>query len=264
MLLSRRKFMVLAAASAASDLMVSSSRAAATILKIRAIAFDGLVIFDPRPVYALAEDLFPDKGAELGNAWRARQFEYTWFRTLTGDYVDFLHVTEDALVYAAKLIKIELTAGKRNHLMQAFLSIRAWPDALPTLQSLKSSGIKMALLSNFTPAMLDAAVRNSGLQGIFEPHLSTDKVRAYKPDPRAYQMGVDAFGLKRGEIAFAAFGGWDAAGAKAFGYPTFWVNRMNLPPEELGFVPDAIGATLSDLPNFVSCVGGNGFKMNGR
>jgi 2-haloacid dehalogenase len=254
--MSRRTFVALAAASAASDLAVSSSRArAATILQIRAIAFDGLTIFDPRPVYALAEDLFPEKGAELGNAWRARQFEYTWLRTLTGDYVDFLHVTEDALAYAAKLIKIELTAGKRNQLMQAFLSIRAWPDALPTLQSLKSSGMKLALLSNFTPAMLDAAVRNSGLQGIFEPHLSTDKVRAYKPDPRAYQMGVDAFGLKREEIAFAAFGGWDAAGAKAFGYPTFWANRMNLPPEELGFAPDATGATLHDLASFVRRIG---------
>jgi len=120
------------------------------------------------------------------------------------------------------------------------------------LKSLKASGIRMAFLSNFTPAMLDAAVQNSGLQGIFEPHLSTDRVRAYKPDPRAYQMGVDAFGLKREEIAFAAFGGWDAAGAKAFGYRTFWVNRMNLPIEELGFAPDAIGATLQDLAKFVS------------
>jgi 2-haloacid dehalogenase len=139
--------------------------------------------------------------------------------------------------------------------MQAFLNISAWPDALPTLQSLKSSGMKLALLSNFTPAMLDAAVRNSGLGGIFEPYLSTDKVRAYKPDPRAYRMGIDAFGMKREEIAFAAYGGWDAAGAKAFGYPTFWVNRMNLPLEELGFAPDATGPTLRELASFVSRVG---------
>jgi 2-haloacid dehalogenase len=37
-----------------------------------------------------------------------------------------------------------------------------------------------------------------------EPHLSTDRVKAFKPDPRAYQMGVDAFKLKKEEIAFAA------------------------------------------------------------
>ena len=254
--LNRRKFLALAAASAASDFVVSRPRArAATIPKIRAIALDGFTTFDPRPVFALAEELFPGKGTELGNAWRTRQFEYTWLRTLTGSYVDFWHVTGDALVYAAKLVKVDLTTEKRNQLMQAFLSIKAWPDTLPALQSLKASGVKMALLSNFTAGMLDAGVRNSGLQGIFEPHLSTDRVRAYKPDPRAYQMGIDAFGVEREEIVFAAFGGWDAAGAKMFGYPTFWVNRMNVPLEELGFAPDATGATLRDLANFVSKIG---------
>jgi 2-haloacid dehalogenase len=97
--------MALAAAAAASDFGVSSQRArVATIPKIRAVALEGLTTFDPRPVFALAEDLFPGKGAELGNAWRARQFEYTWLRTMTGHYVDFWHVTEDALVYAAKLV----------------------------------------------------------------------------------------------------------------------------------------------------------------
>jgi 2-haloacid dehalogenase len=109
----------------------------------------------------------------------------------------------------------------------------------------------MAFLSNLTNAMLDAVVRNSGLEGFFEDHLSTDKVRAFKPDPRAYQMGVDAFKLKKEEIAFAAFAGWDAAGAKWFGYPTFWVNRANVAGEELGVVPDGVGSGLADLVKFV-------------
>jgi len=81
--------------------------------------------------------------------------------------------------------------------------------------------------------------------------LSTDRVKAYKPDPRAYQMGLDAFGLKPDQILFAAFAGWDAAGAKSFGYPTFWVNRQNQPGEELGVTLDAIGGNLNDLVSFV-------------
>jgi 2-haloacid dehalogenase len=63
-------------------------------------------------------------------------------------------------------------------------------------------------------------------------------------------MGVDAFKLKKEEIAFAAFAGWDAAGAKWFGYPTFWVNRLNAPVEELGAMPDGIGSGLGDLAKF--------------
>jgi 2-haloacid dehalogenase len=207
---------------------------------------DAFTTFDPRSVFALAEDLFPGTGTDLSNAWRIRQFEYTWLRPLTGSYVDFWHVTEDALVYAAKLVKIELTVEK------AFLSLKTWPEhsaRVTVAQSVRDEdGTPIELHSS-------AAVRNSGLQGIFEALLSTDRVRAYKPAPRAYQMGIDAFGVKREEIAFAAFGGWDAAGAKVFGYPTFWVNRMNVPLEELGFVPDATGATLRDLANFVSNIG---------
>ena len=50
---------------------------------------------------------------------------------------------------------------------------------------------------------------------------------------------------------FAAFGGWDAAGAKAFGYPTFWANRLGLPLEQLGVVPDATGTGMPGLVDFV-------------
>jgi 2-haloacid dehalogenase len=248
----RRELLHLIAGGVAAGLLVSSPLArGATRPKIKAIAFDGLTVFDPRPVFALAEELFPGQGTGLSNAWRTRQFEYTWLRTLSRRYVDFWQVTEDALVFAAKTLKLELPRGKRTQLMEAYLQLKAWPDAPAALRSLKAAGIRLAFLSNFTSKMLDAAINNSGLGGIFEDHLSTDKVQAFKPDPRAYQMGIDAFRLKREEIAFAAFSGWDAAGAKWFGYPTVWVNRMNLPGEELGVTPDAIGGNLNDLVNFV-------------
>jgi 2-haloacid dehalogenase len=99
--------------------------------------------------------------------------------------------------------------------------------------------------------MLDAGIRNSRLDGVFDHVLSTDLVKAFKPDPRAYQMGLDALGMGADRILFAAFAGWDAAGAKSFGYPTFWVNRQNQPGEELGVAPDATGANLNDLVEFL-------------
>jgi 2-haloacid dehalogenase len=250
--MSRRACLGLSAAGVATGLVVSSPlAAAATGARIRAIAFDGLAVFDPRPVFTLAGHLFPGQGAELSTAWRTRQFEYAWLRTLSGQYVDFWHVTEDALVFAARSLGLELTPDKRRRLMQAYLEIDAWPDARSALRVLREAGIRLALLSNFTAAMLDAAIGRSGLHGIFEPHLTTDRISAYKPDPRAYRMALDAFGLRRDEIAFAAFAGWDAFGARSFGYPTVWVNRMNRPLEELGTAPDAIGGSLHDLVRFV-------------
>lgn len=248
----RRDFLNLVAAGvAAATVAVPSARAQTPgATKIRAIAFDGFPVFDPRPVFAKAEAMFPGKGGELSNAWRTRQFEYTWLRTLTGNYVDFWQVTEQALAFAAKLVKLEMSGAQRDQLMASYLELKAWPDAAAALKQLKDAGIRMAFLSNFTAGMLDAAVGNSGLQGLFEAHLSTDRVQAFKPDPRAYRMGVDAFGIPKEEIVFAAFGGWDAAGAKRFGYPTFWVNRANLPLEELGIAPDGIGTGLRDLVAF--------------
>lgn len=252
MALNRREFLNLAATGvAAMSVALTPLAHGANKPKVKAIAFDAFPILDPRPVFALAEQLFPAKGVELSNAWRTRQFEYQWLRALSGQYVDFWQTTEDSLIYAAELLSLALTSDKRKQLMNAYLELKAWPDAPAALESLKSAGIRLAFLSNATPKILDAGIKNSGLDGVFEHVLSTDIIKTYKPAPRAYQMAIDTFGLTKGEILFAAFAGWDAAGAKSFGYTTFWVNRLNLPHEQLGVSPDAVGKNLNDLVSFV-------------
>jgi 2-haloacid dehalogenase len=122
---------------------------------------------------------------------------------------------------------------------------------LPTLKALRAAGVRLAFLSNFTTQMLTSCMERSALQGMFEHVLSTDQVKTYKPDPRAYQMGVEAFGLPREQMAFVAFAGWDAAGAKWFGYPTFWVNRRHQLAPEMGVLPDVQADDLSGLVKFV-------------
>lgn len=220
--------------------------------RTKAVLFDAFVILDPRSVAEKAEALFPGKGTELSNAWRIRQFEYTWLRSITRRYLDFWKVTEEALQYAAKMVKLELDAEKRDRLMQAWLELKCHSDALAGLRSLKESGLTLAFCSNMTPKMLEANVKGAGLEGLIDPKFSTVPLRVYKPDPRAYQIAMDRLHLKRGEIVFAAFGGWDAAGAKAFGYRTFWVDRLGLPEEELGAKADGVGAGFADLVAFLA------------
>ena len=222
---------------------------------LRAVAFDAFPILDPRPVFALAEALFPGKGSALSDAWRNRQFEYQWLRVLMGRYADFWQTTEDALVFAAELLKLELTPARCAQLMQAYLELKAWPDVVPALKTLKERGLRLAFLSNMTDRLLEAGIRNAALQNVFDEVLSTDRIRSYKPDPRAYQLGVDALKLPREEILFVSFAGWDAAGAKSFGYPVFWVNRLGLPQEELGLSPDGSGGDLTDLVSFIGARG---------
>lgn len=252
MTLDRRTFMGLLAGSAAVGLAGAHAAShAAGPQPCKAIAFDAFPIFDPRPIFKLAESLFPGKGGDLSNAWRIRQFDYQWLRALGGRYADFWQATEDSLVFAAKSMKLDLTPDKRDQLMQAYLQLNAWPDVPAALKRFKEAGIRVAFLSNMTRAMLETNMRHAGLDGLFEQVLSTDQVRAYKPDPKAYDMGVKALGLKREEIVFAAFAGWDAVGAKWYGYPTFWVNRLGSVPEEMGVAADATGPGLDDLARFV-------------
>lgn len=250
MVLARRRFLNLSLAGLAAS-VVSGPRQGVAGSTIQAIAFDGFVILDPRPVADLAEHLFPGKGTELTNLWRNRQFEYTWLRNATQTYVDFWRVTQDALRYAAQALKLDMPREARDALMGAFLTLKAWPDVAPTLTCLKQAGVRLAFLTNLTQEMVEKNVRNAGLDRMFDGILSTDQVRVFKPDPRAYAMGLDFFGLPKERIAFAAFGGWDAAGAKDFGYPTYWCNRMGTPIEELGVAPDRIGPTTKELADFV-------------
>jgi len=153
MLVNRRKFVTLAAASFAAPAALAATR------PFKAIAFDGFPITDPRPVFAKVEELFPGNGRALSEAWRTRLFEYTWLRTLGGHYVDFWQVTEESLIFAAKASGIDLAADQRETLMQTWLALKAWPDVEPALKELKAAGIRMAFLANLTAPMLDAVVK---------------------------------------------------------------------------------------------------------
>jgi 2-haloacid dehalogenase len=250
-ILNRRSFMAIGVA--ASGMRMSSpsfARQSSVGVAIRAVAFDAFAVFDPRPVFRFCEELFPGRGAELADLWRARQFEYQWLRALAGTYVDFWQVTQSALDFAAQSLKLELPGSKRDALVRGYLELKAWPDVAIVLADLRRRGMQIALLSNATAPMLNACVKNAGLDGVFHQVISTDRIRSFKPDPRAYQLGVDVLALHKEQILFVASAGWDAAGAKWFGYPTFWNNRLNATAEQLDAAPDSVGATLEGLMGF--------------
>jgi 2-haloacid dehalogenase len=247
----RRDFLNLAVRSLVATTVPQAIAQASPAPKFKAVAFDGFPIFDPRPATALAEAAFPGNGQALVNVWRTKQFEYQWLRALGGQYADFWKATEDSLVFAGRSLKLDLPADTRHRLMSAYANLTVWPDVPPALAALRKAGVRLAILSNLTQRMLEDGLGRSRLDGMFEGVLSTGQIRTYKPDPRAYQLAVDALHLQREEVLFAPFAGWDAAGAKWFGYPTYWVNRLGSPEEELGVAADATGPDLEALVKFV-------------
>ncbi len=219
--------------------------------RFKAIAFDYFVIFDPTSVGPQVEKVFPGRGAEFAKAWRAKQFEYGFLRSITGRHADFFKVTEDALLYTAEAMKLELSEVHKAELLNAYLNLKPWPDSIAGLRKLKASGLRIITIANFSGRMLRENAEGAKIVDLFDELLSTEVNGTYKPEPRAYALGLERLGLKKDEVVFAAFGGWDAYGAKNFGFPTVWVNRLGLPVEKLGLEPDKIATDMAGLLDFV-------------
>jgi len=241
----------LAAAAAAALREPAAALAASPAQSIKAVAFDGLAILDPRPALALAKRLHPRAGDGFVALFQARLFEYQWLRALGAHYKDFLAIVDDAHLFAAAQTGDEASDEARRLLHEAFLNLRAWPDAPDVLKKLKLRGLRLGFLSNMTGDMLSAGLENSGLTHVMDHVLSTDAIKAYKPDPRAYRLGVEGFGLAKEEIAFVAFAGWDAAGSEWFGYPTYWANRLGGATEQLDGQTLTVRRDLTDLDQWI-------------
>lgn len=218
----------------------------------RAIAFDAYgTLFDVYSVGALAEQLFPGRGAALAALWRQKQIEYTFLRTLSRRYAPFLTVTEDALGFAGAQLGLDLTPERQRQLMNQYACLTPFPENLGVLRELKALGLPLAILSNGTPAMLEVAIKSAGMSGLFDHVLSVDAVKQYKTADAAYALGPEAFGLPARDILFVSSNGWDAAGATWYGYTTLWINRSGQPLEALDVTPTRIGQRLTDVLAFI-------------
>lgn len=229
----RRSLLVGAAASS----LIAPIPASAASATIRAIGFDGFPIFDPRGVAGRAKTVIGDKGEMLAAQWATKLFGYSWLETAAGRYQDFATIADASLRHVAAALQVPLSETQRTALVTAYDELDIWPDVRPALEKLRAAGIRLAFVSNLSADTLTANMRRNDIAHYFDPPLSTDRIRAFKPSPKAYSMAIDAWGLTRAEIGFAAFGGWDAVGATWFGYRTAWVNRLGVPAETLDVAP---------------------------
>lgn len=217
---------------------------------LKCLVFDAYgTVFDVHSIVTALDRIFPGQGSEVSQAWRTRQLEYTWLRSLMDRYEDFWKVTESALVATCNAMKLHVGAKTRAELMKAYLSLKPFPEVKRTLGAL--SEIPKAILSNGNPKMLEDVVKNAGLEGAFSQLISVDEVKIYKPSPAAYQLAAKKMGCNAESIGFVSSNFFDVAGAKVFGFGTYWVNRSNIPGEELGVTPDALLKSLGDLIEIV-------------
>ncbi len=220
-----------------------------------ALVFDAYgTLFDVHSVNVECEKLFPGRGQVLSHLWRSKQLEYSWLRSLMGRYVNFNEVTADGLRHACESLGLPRTEATLQSLLQAYRTLKPFDDAKSALAKLRNKhpSPKLAILSNGAPEMLNAVVQYNELDNLFDAVLSVDEVGIFKPDPRVYQLAVDRLQIAPERIGFVSSNGWDAAGAKAFGFTVFWVNRAGVPAEKLGVTPDHVLSSLQQLPELLS------------
>jgi 2-haloacid dehalogenase len=214
---------------------------------VRACVFDAYgTLFDFASAASRATDVPEDKRAALTALWRDKQLQYTWLRSLQNRYVDFWQVTGEALDFALETLGLD--ALLHDELMDLYLELEPFPEVLEILRALRASGFRTAVLSNGSPAMLDALISRDGLDEAFDAVLSVDAVGVFKTHPKAYQYALDTLRLPAGAISFQSSNAWDAHAASDFGMRVVWCNRYGQRRERLPGAPDIEIRTLAELP----------------
>jgi 2-haloacid dehalogenase len=242
---------------------------------IKAVVFDAYgTLYDIQSVAAVTEAAFPGYGEIVTQIWRIKQLEYTWLRSLMRRYEDFSVVTRESLAYTLKVLGLKNDALLFERIMEKYLHLDLYPDAMAALAAMQ--GRKLAILSNGSPGMLNALVRNSGLAGVLDATISVDPQKIFKPSPDAYALIESTLGVAPADVLFVSSNPWDACGAKAFGLKVAWIERVTpeamalacikndvVPPltlfkairtqmDELGLEPDYRIRALAELPRLIS------------
>src|SRR6187402_3610945 len=156
-------------------------------MSVKAVVFDAYgTLYDIQSVAEITEDAFPGYGEIITQVWRIKQLEYSWLRSLMRRYKDFAAVTRDSLAYTLRLLGLAYESEAFERVIAKYLHLDLYSDATAALTALKPR--KLAILSNGSPDMLNALVRNSGLDRVLDATISVDANKVFKPSPDAYTL----------------------------------------------------------------------------
>ena len=134
---------------------------------IKAIIFDAYgTLFDVNSAAEKCKDKIGDKWEGFANYWRTTQLEYTWLRSLMKRHKDFWQVTEESLDKSMKAYEID--SSMRNVLLDLYKILSPFKEVPEVLKSLKDKNLKLAILSNGTPSLLNQLVKSNNLDNLFD------------------------------------------------------------------------------------------------
>jgi 2-haloacid dehalogenase len=224
----------------------------AALAGIEACVFDAYgTLYDFNSAVARHRAAIGPKADVLSEMWRNKQIQYTWLRNSMGAYAKFWQVTGEALDNCLATHGIT-DPSVRQKLLDAYLALDPFPEVPDALDRLKRAGVRLAILSNGNPEMLNPMVAASGLADRFDAVLSVDEAGIFKVDPGAYRLVEKRLGVRPDKVCFLSSNCWDAHGAAHFGFSTVWVNRTGAPEDNL---PGKLAAQIKDLSHLPALLG---------
>ena len=204
--------------------------------KPKAIIFDAYgTLFDVNSAAEKSKNKIGDKWEAFANYWRTTQLEYTWLRSLMHRHKDFWQITEDSLDKSMKVFNIN--KDMKTELLNLYKKLSPFSEVKETLENLKKKDIKLSILSNGTPELLNTLVVSNKFDTIFDDIFSIEEVKIYKPDFKVYDLPVNKYKIKPNEIIFLSANTWDVSGGGNYGYNSVWVNRNNTVFDNLDYKP---------------------------
>jgi 2-haloacid dehalogenase len=206
------------------------------MIKPKAIIFDAYgTLFDVNSAAEKSKNKIGDKWEAFANYWRTTQLEYTWLRSLMHRHKDFWQITEDSLDKSMKVFNIN--KDMKAELLNLYKKLSPFSEVKETLENLKKKDMKLSILSNGTPELLNTLVVANKLDAIFDDIFSIEEVRIYKPDSKVYDLPVNKYKITPNEIIFLSANTWDVSGGGNYGYNSVWVNRNNTVFDNLDYKP---------------------------
>ena len=205
-------------------------------MKIKSVVFDAYgTLFDVNSAAEKCKGKIGDKWEVFANYWRTTQLEYTWLRSLMKRHKDFWQVTEDSLDKSMKVFEID--SSMKIDLLNLYKILSTFPEVKDALNILKEKNYKLAILSNGTPSLLNELVKSNNLDNIFDDVFSIEEVKAYKPDPKVYNIPINKYQIQKNEVAYLSANTWDVSAGGNYGFNPIWVNRNNNIFDNLDFKP---------------------------
>jgi 2-haloacid dehalogenase len=216
------------------------------MMNSKAIVFDAYgTLFDVNSAAEKCKSKIGHKWEAFANFWRTTQLEYTWLRSLMKRHKNFWQITEDSLDKSIEVFKID--KSMKNELLNLYKVLSPYPEVKRVLENLKKKNLKLAILSNGTPDLINELVKSNDLNDLFDDLFSIEEVKIYKPDSKVYDLPVKKYNIKPEEITFLSANTWDVSGGGNYGYNSIWVNRNKSSFDKLDYQPKQVIDNLSQL-----------------